>query len=65
MNKQINIFETIKTYSEFYTHKVSPEKSKSSYGRWSIKVSNSSFKFYWKKKEALEFCNRFNGRKIN
>ena len=33
------------------------EKSKGSYGNWVVRLSNTTFAFFWKKQEAEAFCN--------
>lgn len=31
------------------------EKSKSSWGKWAVRISEVSMRFFWTKKEALQF----------
>ena len=40
--------------------KVSVKKSNGSYGRWVVKTSEVSFRFFWKKRQAAEYAERHN-----
>lgn len=40
--------------------KVEMFKSNSSYGRYAIKTTDVTFKFFWNKKQAIEFVNKYN-----
>ena len=35
------------------------EKTNSTYGRWVIKYSEVSFRFFWRKKQAEEWLNQY------
>jgi len=40
--------------------RVTATKSNSSYGRWAVRTSDATFRFFWKKKEADAFVNAYN-----
>ena len=42
--------------------KVEVKSSNSSYGRWMVKVSEVTFKFFWHKNQADEFANSINNQ---
>jgi hypothetical protein len=41
--------------------KLTIEKTNSSFGNWVIKLTETTFKFFWKKKQAIEFLNKIKG----
>jgi len=45
-------------YPMYKTVKV--EASNGSYGKWVVKYSDVSFRFFWKKSQAVEFANAHN-----
>ena len=45
-------------YKLYNTVKVEP--STSSYGKWLVKISEVTFKFFWHKKDAVKFANTIN-----
>ena len=49
---------TTKFYKPFKN--VSPESSASSYGRWMVRISEVTFKFFWRKAEAQKYADAHN-----
>ena len=47
-------------YPLYKTVKVEP--SSGSYGRWMVKISDVTFRFFWNKKQAVAFANQHNAR---
>lgn len=40
---------------KYYLYTLKPEKSNSSWGTWAVRISDVSMRFFWSKKQALQF----------